>query len=54
MSAILPDRGDRNRGALDFYVNSAYFYGIELMRHGSSFKTFGPLGFEQGTTMHSD
>eukprot|EP00978_Attheya_sp_CCMP212_P022334 scaffold66538_cov44-Attheya_sp.AAC.1 len=38
MSAILPDRGDRNRGELDFYVNGAYFYGIELMRHGSIFK----------------
>lgn len=38
MSAILPDRGDKKRGELDFYVNSNYFYGIELMRHGGSFK----------------
>jgi hypothetical protein len=38
MSAIFQDRGDKNRGELDFYVNSTYFYGIELMRLGSSFK----------------
>ena len=38
MSAILPDRGDKKRGELDFYVNRGYHYGIELMRDGSSFK----------------
>ena len=38
ISAILPDRGDQKRGELDFYVNSEYHYGIELMREGSSFK----------------
>jgi len=38
MPAILPDRGDRKREELDFYVNSFYYYGIELMREGGSFK----------------
>ena len=38
MSAILPDRGDRKKGELDFFVNSVYFYWFELMRHGRNFK----------------
>ena len=38
MSAVLPDRGDKKRGELDFYVNSGHYYGIELMRDGGSFK----------------
>ena len=38
MSAVLPDRGDGKKGELDFYVNSDYYYGIELMREGSSFR----------------
>lgn len=38
MSAILPKRGRRKRGELDFYVNSGYYYGIELMRQGNNFK----------------
>ena len=38
MSAILPERGSRKRGELDFYVNSGYYYGIELMRQGNNFK----------------
>lgn len=38
MSAVLPDRGDKKRGELDFYVNSGYYYGIELMRDGGSFQ----------------
>ena len=39
MSAILPKRGSRKkRGELDFYVNSGYYYGIELMRQGNNFK----------------
>ena len=37
MSAILPDRGDKKKGELDFYVNSDFYYGIELMRDGGSF-----------------
>ena len=38
MLAILPDRGDGKKGELDFYVNSGYYYGIELMRDGGSFE----------------
>jgi hypothetical protein len=37
MSAILPKHGRRKRGELDYYVNSGYYYGIELMRQGSNF-----------------
>ena len=37
MSAILPDRADGRRGELDFYINSGYHYGIELMRDGGNF-----------------
>ena len=38
MSAILPKRGSRKKGELDFYVNSGYYYGIEPMRQGNNFK----------------
>jgi len=38
MSAILPDRGDRRKCELDFYVNSGYYFGIELMRDGNNFR----------------
>lgn len=38
MSAVLPDHGDKKRGELDFYFNSGYYYGIELMRDGGNFK----------------